>query len=147
VDLSKEYILMCEKAEEIQKLKSLEQGNWFRKVYQDESWLVCQGEHTDSIHEKDFEDKDQQHVWLPTQDQLQEMLEGKKAIELAFHIGRFVIPDGCANVYSNLTTETEEMKYRRFDSMEKIWLAYIMKQKFNKSWDGEKWADEARINL
>ena len=24
-------------------------------------------------------------------------------------------------------------------SMEQLWLAFVMKEKFNKTWDGEKW--------
>jgi hypothetical protein len=28
-----------------------------------------------------------------------------------------------------------------FPSMEQIWLAFVMQQKYRKQWDGRKWAD------
>jgi len=65
-------------------------------------------------------------IWLPRQDQLQEMVTDKgyfrfSLIELFY---RF-----CMNTLNIL----------RFTSMEQLWLAFVMKTKYNKIWDGEDW--------
>ncbi len=31
---------------------------------------------------------------------------------------------------------------KSFTSMEQLWLAFVMKEKYNKVWDGEEWINE-----
>ncbi|MCK5236306.1 MAG: hypothetical protein KAR06_04895 [Deltaproteobacteria bacterium] len=66
-------------------------------------------------------------VWLPRQDQLQEMVsDGDCAYDL-FH--RFEIWVNCYDA------EISQLEL----SMEQLWLAFVMKEKYNKVWKGEEW--------
>ncbi len=62
-------------------------------------------------------------IWLPTQDQLQEMV-GKQAYDLVrpFYLWCF---DNCLDICNY--------------SMEQLWLAFYMKTEHGKTWDGNKW--------
>ncbi len=64
-------------------------------------------------------------TWLPTQSQLQEMLEENHPLPLAFELKHWC-----------------EMNYEYaddFTSMEQLWLAFVMKSLCLKVWDGNKW--------
>ena len=62
-------------------------------------------------------------IWLPRQDQLQEMVwEGSNIRSMVLEFADFV----------------EASDYRR-ESMEQLWLAFVMKEKFNKVWVNDKW--------
>ena len=94
MDISPEYIKMCEKAVEIQKLAPRnEVKNWWSP--------------------------DDLMVWLPRQDQLQEMCEnkGEDFFIFAFRSGSHPL----------------------LDTYEKLWLAFVMKEKYGKVWNGEDW--------
>ena len=76
---------------------------------------------------------DDPFIWLPAQSQLQEMVQGEKHSHLLAHefalwchggeeLGRTVYG------FPNCTW-----------SMEQLWLAFVMKEKFDKTWDGDKW--------
>ncbi|KKK85112.1 hypothetical protein LCGC14_2776590 [marine sediment metagenome] len=66
------------------------------------------------------------YVWLPTQSQLQEMVSGgDKPFDIGLLFGRafrFLMDGNCEYI----------------TSMEQLWLAFVMKEKYNKVWDGEK---------
>ena len=75
-------------------------------------------------------------TWLPRQDQLQEM----------------VIPEDekdCLNKYIVLLDDFQdwvlndctglEWAHLHAVTMEQLWLAFVMKEKFNKTWNGDKW--------
>jgi len=65
------------------------------------------------------------HIWLPRQDQLQGMVGGNPvALESAFHLFLDAYP-------TNIVQGAE--------SMEQLWLAFVMGEKHNKIWTGEKW--------
>ncbi len=70
-------------------------------------------------------------IWLPTQDQLQGMV-------ISGH------PDGAYQLVMLLGDfrawflERATLK-QKFTSMEQLWLAFVMKEKYNKIWNGEKW--------
>ena len=65
-------------------------------------------------------------LWLPRQDQLQEMF-GDTLYFLSLHFACFV--DGL-NGGSSL---------RPFTSYEQLWLAFVMKEKHSKTWNGQEW--------
>ena len=68
-------------------------------------------------------------IWLPRQDQLQEMV-GSDMGEL-YHI-----------FWKNMSVVSsyERTPYTdKCTSMEQLWLAFVMKEKYNKTWDGDKW--------
>ena len=128
MDTSKEYIKMCEKAGEIQ-------GAWEPKEGDISVWtkhaLETKASTTPFFA---WADEDGMLVcgdtWLPRQDQLQDMLFDETV--------------SCAGKISFLHEECDTL----FDepenySMEQLWLAFVMSEKFDKTWDGEDWVGEA----
>jgi hypothetical protein len=67
-------------------------------------------------------------VWLPKQDQLQEML-----------IEKYATPWDLAIAFSNLLMGDKASYFDTFDSMEKLWLAFIMLEKHGKKWKDGEW--------
>ena len=149
MDISEQYIKMCEKAEEIQKpaegwtggthisgniyfyvgstyakQRGIPDGYYY---FLDETF---EGEVCDNCgHKEDDRHRTVKSIWLPRQDQLQEMLE----------LWRY-----CSNEVSSLAwgvwnfyTHADDNYYP--DSMEQLWLAFIMAEKFSKRWSGEEW--------
>ena len=120
MDLSKEYVMMCEKAREIQALKH-ENSNYdecdFVQIHGELGKIFCIKAKHVGIKRND--------VWLPRQDQLQGMHPYKDIIFQmgdCYHWGRIVV-----------------RKQKLFSSMEQLWLAFVMKERFGKKWDGEDW--------
>lgn len=72
-------------------------------------------------------DKISRKIWLPYQDQIQEMFFGKK-----INLRHSDIVDGFYKFYR--TAYATE-----FNSMEQLWLAFYMYEKHQKVWDGGKW--------
>ncbi len=68
-------------------------------------------------------------IWLPRQDQLQEMVSyigGTWVVEQYFH-------NYLHSIY------THDRASENIDSMEQLWLAFVMKEKHNKTWNGQDW--------
>ena len=63
-------------------------------------------------------------IWLPRQDQLQEMVESECPLALFLKFYRWMDLTDIAGFD---------------DSMEQLWLAFVMKEKYNKVWDGNEW--------
>jgi hypothetical protein len=164
VDTSKEYILMCEKATEVQdtnKLKRIDpkckcgeeyflnstdvfaihskDGYWYHsrfteeyhgnatvmgyvRVPKDSFGCAVRGDLPKAFEYSEV-------IWLPTQDQLQNMVIdwecGQSLANICLHLLLFA----SGHPYSN-------------DSFEKLWLGYVMKIKFNKVWNGTDWVEE-----
>ena len=79
-------------------------------------------------------------VWLPRQDQLQEMVID--IIDCSSH-------SATANLINFGTRLQQFVKddydyWMQFTSMEQLWLAFVMKEKYNKTWNGEKWVETRR---
>ena len=108
MDKGKKYIKMCQLATEIQ-------GNNFN-IKNSENNIP----NKDMVYIK--------HIWLPRQDQLQEMMIGDsfKWIDSLIHKFSFSI-------------DNWSMYYRQFTSMEQMWLAYVMMEKYNKKWIDGIW--------
>ena len=145
MDTSKTRIKMCEKAEEIQRKWSPSDWDW---VYcrNEGCVVVLSGYSTDGgyyghetpskkidyytgscddISQKDYK---KYHIWLPHQNQLQEM---------AFSEDTGV---------QTITTALEQFSKSEIGSaisilgsMEQLWLAFVMKEKYDKVWDGSNW--------
>ena len=119
------YIKQCEASEEIQKW-------WFPDIcdlYYDKSekktkpitflaekiWL------TERTRGCNF-------IWLPTQEQLQEMVD------------RDWYKVFCKFLLWHWNSEPNAKEFASmFNSMNEVWLAFVMKEKYNKIWTGEKW--------
>jgi len=138
MDKSDEYIRMCAAADEIQRRWAHSYGDFFVDHHgKIRCWLSRNNE--GKKFRKGFHinvDRGvillSRYVWLPRQNQL---------IELAQVPGRR---------YETVTQDFFEwskrpykalqgIPARLFRSMEKIWLAFVMQQKFNKQWNGEMW--------
>jgi len=140
MDTTTKYILMCEKAEEIQEIAPLESGTWYAYLRHEnkERWILDEDAPIVELivasrdeHEPGhvFEDSIE-HCWLPTQDQLQEMI--KESFDNLYQMSyRFY----AWQVRQDLNILLEQT------SMEQLWLAFVMKEKYNKTWNREEWAD------
>lgn len=137
MDTSNEYILMCKKAKEIQR-KWKKQGQFgagtfvFRKdnfTYnkigaKDDRTIFCV-KHSYS----DFEETNiRKGIFLPRQDQLQDMLLLPKNTKLdsIFSLNGIF----CVHMATHMN---------KFLTMEQHWLSFVMKEKYNKEWDGKEW--------
>ena len=132
MDTSREYVQMCEKATEIQALKPIYQthGEWF-------VCAICNREYTeDSSSYFPLCDGHNAEVWLPRQDQLQEMIGAKTTSDLI--IG-FLLSCGGLGWDSDWHPDN----HVDISSMEQLWLAFVMHQKYGKRWDGTDWVKES----
>jgi len=143
------YIKMCEKAEEIQKAWKPKVGDYALCSYAKtvEIYIISKIEVEGSakkfgiiyyineikglasatlmgnILKDDF-------VWLPTQEQLQEMTEGR------FHIWGNL---NSLSMTASIADRDSHQVCKNIDSMNELWLCYVMKEKYNKIWTGQKW--------
>lgn len=135
MDISKEYLIMCAEAKEIQKCVT---DNFDGTV----------GSSKDFFEYYDVIDK---MVWLPRQDQLQNMMydkikkdwqysmpivrnihpQGYIARVMSYTFAKFMDINDCSNEWHQYIT--------KFDSMEQLWLAFVMNKKFYKIWTGKEW--------
>ena len=104
MDTSREYIKMCD-CPEIQGTIH----DWRDR----KSWSAL-------IEERD------EFIWLPRQDQIQDMLQPIELHELL---------DMCGNGSGIMWEALHEYA----DSFEQLWLAFYMSEKHHKIWDGKKW--------
>ena len=116
MDTSEAYAIMCYRAEEIQSLApSVRDGRNF--------WFGCNP-----------------HVWLPRQDQLQEMIEDKINMKEWRRLNLLI---DCAYSYtSSKLLEEQWREIQTLESFEQLWLAFVMFEKFGKKWDGTGWIKE-----
>jgi len=70
------------------------------------------------------------YIWLPRQEQLQEMIFEKTAVSLACRFKDFIVRP--------LFDKTAPYKFTPDYSMEQLWLAYVMYTKFGKVWNQDK---------
>ena len=66
-------------------------------------------------------------IWLPRQDQLQEMVNENINYTIKLH--------GFGGIF-DLMNDPDIIKAT---SWEQLWLAFVMKEKYNKTWDGGNW--------
>jgi len=157
MDTSKEYVKMCEKAVEIQEY-CRDNINKLRPSYIYDNLLnvVCliiwcpkslrkklgqiSNEHIVSIEENNDkgvyleEGTTGTFYWLPRQGQLQDIYYTDKIKE------RFGTSKEVHIILSiNIFLRENSVYVNLLNSMEQIWLAFIMKEKFNKVWDKDNW--------
>lgn len=119
VDTSEEYQVMCEKAKEIQ----LQGGFQHRRLFQvDLEQLYNRGDATSPTD-----------IWMPGQDELQQMVDWH-GFELHFWNGSkyWLVVELLTKDYKSIL----EHKYIfSGDSMEQIWLQFVMRESFSKIWN------------
>lgn len=67
---------------------------------------------------------------LPRQGELQEMLIPKPYFSVQNLLSFF---------FDWVDWNDDEGEFSKYTSMEQLWLAFMMKEKYNKVWDGERW--------
>jgi len=70
-------------------------------------------------------------IWLPRQDQLQEM--ARENLDYTETIW------GLHSAFFYKTKREEQYYSQNFTSMEQLWLAFVMKERYSKIWNGEEW--------
>ena len=144
MDTTPKYVKMCEKAEEIQKiyqeivLKSEIRNNAYRKLL---GWYVARYnenitpgysfiiQHYNIYGLVNWRDSLLGCTWLPTQDQLQKMVKMWNETETQL-LQRFASYIDYSK--GNITVEMDDW------SLERLWLAFVMREKYGKHWDNEK---------
>jgi len=81
-----------------------------------------------------FDIKDFEITWLPQQEQLQDMLNIGDFTYLVSDFSEWVYQQQGFKFY---VFGKEEVKI--FNSTKQLWLAYVMKQKYSKVWNGKDW--------
>ena len=126
MDKSSPHIKMCESATVMQKQWKPEFGDFFVSM---SLGLISQSQPiTSDLEKKKSYLKTIEAVWLPRQAQLQDMV-----------IEKYATPWDLAIAFSNVLMDDNESYFDKFDSMEKLWLAFIMLEKCKKRWKDGEW--------
>jgi len=133
---------MCDKAKEIQ--------NWTFIDLDCSDYVVCRSTY-DVMYANNVAGglSPEEWIWLPRQEQLQEMLSRKEItvvhnlengprgqVDLLIGDVRKAILFRFAEFIDNENKYTEYM-----NTYEQLWLSFLMKEKFNKKWNGKKWKE------
>ena len=141
MDITETYIKMCERADEMQVLHYWKTGDFSSNSSVPIFCQRCINEYSGMI--PDGEAKGD--VWLPRQDQLQEMVrKHEERLFLRFRRwwGSLVERDDKYPDFNSMSNE-----HLDYDSFEQLWLAFVMKENFNKVWDGSDWKAEAKEDV
>lgn len=129
MDTSETYIKMCREAKEIQNYYhcNLKGKRGMRGDYGDFVFPIAYGS-VIVISENHYGGEE---IWLPRQDQLQEMLIDE--LNNFRHI---------SYLFSSwLSAECWQSYQSTLMSFEQLWLAFVMLKKYNKGWINETWFD------
>ncbi|MFZ5907088.1 MAG: hypothetical protein ACOYVJ_06715 [Nitrospirota bacterium] len=126
MDQSSDYIKMCENAKVLQKQWKPDFGDFFVSMSLGLT-SPCQPIVSDLEKKKTYL-KTIKAVWLPRQDQLQDMV-----------IEKYATPWDLAIAFSNVLMGENASYFDNFDSMEKLWLSFIMLEKYKKKWKDGEW--------
>ena len=121
--ITKNLINQCEQAEEIQKAWKPKMGDWFLETLTKSTHIYVDGFAFLPQHNVPLSTL---YIWLPTQEQLQEMMKYKFSEE------RKLLTDFYGWVVFKIPPFVNE-------TMKEMLLMYVMKEKYNKSWTGNKW--------
>jgi len=147
MDASNRYVMMCQKAGEIQQLwqpnqcdfiihyDDLEEGVSFCRPAESLVQVVNMYYTKDDgdYYVQECEELKEQALWLPRQNQLQSIMEPNN--ERVHSLIRKVVDEHYHDFSKNSMAAAHELFY----SMEQLWLAYIMKEKFHKVWNEQEW--------
>lgn len=157
MDTSDKYIKMCQAVEEIQELWEFEEGSFYQTRFDESDGEIFNGKTVitalcDSCNVIDsygsttvseYSPKGR-YVWLPRQDQLQEIMADYIAKEQEMVKTRTDLMQAFLDFTHWLGTQYYKREYvclptNVFSSGEQLWLAFVMKEIYNKVWDGEEW--------
>jgi hypothetical protein len=154
MDTSPLYIKMCEQAQEIQNQRKKDvyvetmNNTTFKGFYmkvgdfvilnncnKEVKVLGFQNPLNSSLNRKYKTDFDL--IWLPRQDQLQEMWIEEEEVDYHHKLQSiFHFSWETPNPFNNKGYKSSP--YTLFSSMEQLWLAFIMKRNYDKIWNSEK---------
>jgi len=141
---------MCKKAEEIQNIRQaddcVDRDEWWQPgdfiFNKDEEYIftVCGVRHC-AYDTGYFNNKDS--IWLPRQDQLQEMIRKDYKIVLSgfnfWESGGEIAHLKTDNTNIDIQIFSGLDMRDKFASMEQLWLAFVMQNLYRKVWDGNNW--------
>ena len=138
MDTSEQYIKMCEKAKEIQAKWQHQDGDFYF-TYADDDDDIIGGRSTLPRPDSWTDWGKYHHIWLPRQDQLQEVvLKCWEEMLWEEQCNTETLIDEWRDFIGIQTVE-----FIRQSSMEQLWLAFVEKEKYGKAWDGEDWVKGA----
>ena len=130
--ITKNYIKMCEKAREIKEFwkPGIEANSYYRKerkgidlfLPHQQTWLY-------TMKKRHCIEAYQDYIWLPTQEQLQEMVFPDNWI-----------PRECMSIMRKFQFFYEQT-CDAFTSWNELWLAFVMHEKYHKIWNGREWKE------
>ncbi len=129
MDLSVDYIKMCEKAVEVQELLNPKKHDWIYWPNERVSPFIFDKHPEQECGCGCFKNA----ILLPRQDQLQEMVMDKYSDAL---FPAFALLE---SFYRKLNNNLSLDDTKRLKSFEQLWLGYVMYMKFNKTWNGGDW--------
>ena len=138
---------MCQKAEEIQNLWRPKQCDFIINIADLEEGLssckpaeslvqvanMYYEEQDNERYLQECEDLKEQALWLPRQDQLQKMIEPDNS---RVH---FIMMNVLESRYNDASKHAMVSAPELFYSMEQLWFAYIMREKYHKVWNEQEW--------
>ena len=127
MDVSPEYIKMCEKAKEIQALRVLANGDYEVRLKYGKGQVEVHHHREITAHYRP-----ENHLWLPRQDQLQEMVGG-------FNQPRIDWLEWLKHIYNHWSYGNPFDNANRFTSFEQEWLAFVMYECYREIWNGKDW--------
>ena len=143
MDKSLKYVQMCAAANEIQQLWKQQYGDFYATESGNiKCWIAKKPAAHRVRHGFNIDVQDDviylsKYVWLPRQSQL---------IEMAQLPGRRY--ESIVQDFFNWTQLpyqiSKEIPGKLFPSMEQIWLAFLMQQKYFKQWNGNAWLPSIR---
>ena len=129
MDNSETFIKMCD-CLEIQsgKLQILHSDYWCWRSYHGGVFLRGERDPLEMIDHRGKHPRNDR-IWLPRQDQLQEMVRRDNQD----------FPNFALNFCTWVSTKLWSPFLDKFTSMEQLWLAFVMKENYNKVWDSSRW--------
>jgi len=133
MDTSEEYVKMCRAAKEIQDSHEWECGDYFYECPYDDgygsvSWKIrtIGSDNKDAMVPAD--------VWLPRQDQLQDMCTSLNKFKPIYSLAYVTMWAEASGFDCGANDYAESL-----NSLEQVWLAYVMDENYYKKWNGEEW--------
>jgi hypothetical protein len=138
--IEKEHIEMYTKATELQAAWNPAIGDRRVRISTRDRYIGTVGTDGDERKYKD------EYIWIPTQEQLQEMLLKTCTVEyLIASLHKFYNPENtCPDSDSNYSAcnkciEIGTFRRTSFLTMDLIWLAFTMDELYGKKWNGTEW--------
>jgi len=138
MDTSETYIKMCEKAEEIQGLRP--NNTFYEQEFTAECY--CDNQYGVTYHPQSMSiiSSPQKVIWLPRQDQLQEIYQQflPQDVQDSSIVWVVIADDFHDWIFDTLP----KISFTPFVTMEQLWFAFVMEENHNKVWSGTSWVKQ-----